>query len=307
MSEKLKLCICAGPHFGVLLLQKILEKGEFDIVVVTYRSEYDDYYGYYDVINLCIERNIPYLDVSKSRKAMSEFILSQKPDLILCGYFDKIIPENIFSSPRLGCYNIHPGLLPRYRGPFPTAWALLNKESTIGITVHLIDNGIDTGNIYRQITIPVNMDDTGYSLYIRSMEVGAEMYAQMLSEGIDTSPQRVLKIQEGVQSYFGMIESHYKIDWRQSSCTIVQLVKIHARPYFPAFAFVKNNLVLFNSCREYSGTDLQLQGPGIIRKINQDGTFIVSCGEGFLEVMDYTLAVNNENRLDFIRLNAKLF
>jgi methionyl-tRNA formyltransferase len=184
---------------------------------------------------------------------------------------------------------------------------LLNGEHTIGITIHHIDKGIDTGDVYRQISIPVNEDDTGYSLYLRSMEVGAEMYLQMLSEGIDTAEKFPTKVQEGVQSYFGMIESHYKIDWRQSSRTIVQLVKIHAQPYFPAFAFIKNNLVLFNRCREYSGTDIQLQGPGIIRKINQDGTFIVSCGEGFLEVLDYNLAINNENRFDFIRLNAKLF
>lgn len=307
MNEKLKLCICAGPHFGVLLLQKILDKEKWSIFVVTYRSEYDSYYGYYDVINFCIKWNIPYLDVSKSRKGMSEYILSQKPDLILCGYFDKIIPENIFSYPRLGCYNIHPGLLPKYRGPFPTAWALLNDERTIGITVHQIDRGIDTGDIYRQAIIPVNTDDTGYSLYLRSMEVGAEMYEEILSEGMDVSKQTTLKVQDGIQSYFGMIESHYKIDWRQGSRTIVQLVRIHARPYFPAFAFVKNNLVLFNNCREYSGTDLQLQGPGIIRKINQDETFIVSCGEGFLEVLDYDLARNNENKLDYIRLNGKLF
>ena len=73
------------------------------------------------------------------------------------------------------CINIHPSKLPEYRGPVPTAWAIANGEKEYGISIHLMDEGIDTGDILVQEIFPIVRDDTGFSLYTKAMSCGAEL------------------------------------------------------------------------------------------------------------------------------------
>ena len=79
------------------------------------------------------------------------FIKKLSPDIIIVSSFNQIIPKPIISIPKLGVINIHPSLLPKYRGATPTVWALMNGEKETGVTIHFIeDERIDNGNIITQ-------------------------------------------------------------------------------------------------------------------------------------------------------------
>ena len=91
---------------------------------------------------------------------LHDIIQDNNIDLLIAHAFMHKIPKEVFLAPRHGSINIHPSLLPRYRGPFPTFWIVKNRENTTGLTSHYIDDGIDTGDIISQIKIPINTDDT---------------------------------------------------------------------------------------------------------------------------------------------------
>jgi len=96
------------------------------------------------------------LTYSELENKMDEY----KINLLICHSFMKILPKEIFSKPKYGTINIHPSLLPKYRGPSPTYWVLKNKETVTGLTCHYINEGIDTGDIIHQVKVPVLKNDT---------------------------------------------------------------------------------------------------------------------------------------------------
>lgn len=104
-----------------------------------------------------------------------ELIRTLRPDLIVAASFNQILPASVISIPAIGVINIHPSLLPKYRGATPTYWSVLNGESLTGITVHFIeDEKIDNGRIITQTSLAIDPEDT---------EGGLRQRLALLSEG----------------------------------------------------------------------------------------------------------------------------
>jgi methionyl-tRNA formyltransferase len=116
-----------------------------------------------------------------------------QPDFFVVVAFGHIISENILQLPRLGTINIHASLLPKYRGPAPIQWAIINGESETGITTMLMEKGIDTGDILLSQKEPIFPDDTAASLHDRLSLCGADLLIKTLqayaSENINPIPQ----------------------------------------------------------------------------------------------------------------------
>lgn len=91
---------------------------------------------------------------------MKRFIKEQDIDIMITHSFMKKIPGDVFTAPRYGGINIHPSLLPKYRGSSPTYWVLKNKEKKTGLSCHIISEGIDEGAIINQAEVPVEEGDT---------------------------------------------------------------------------------------------------------------------------------------------------
>jgi methionyl-tRNA formyltransferase len=115
----------------------------------------------------------------KSPAAVEE--LSQlKPDVIIVAAYGKLLPQQVLDIPPLGCLNIHPSLLPKYRGPSPMATAILSGDDESGVTIMLMDAGLDTGPILAQRAITINAQDTTESLSAKLAQAGAELLGQTL-------------------------------------------------------------------------------------------------------------------------------
>ena len=100
-----------------------------------------------------------------TKHSLARMLRAYEVDLGLCTGFPWLIPAEALAAPPLGIVNGHPSLLPRYRGPFPLAWAVRNGEREIGLTYHLMDAEFDTGNLLAQVTIPLADDDTEETLF----------------------------------------------------------------------------------------------------------------------------------------------
>ena len=97
------------------------------------------------------------------------------PDLIVVANFSQVLRAQLLEIPSMGCVNVHPSLLPKYRGPSPIYWVLKNKESVTGVTIHYIDERIDSGDIILQKQIPIDGRDNERTLESKCALVGSEI------------------------------------------------------------------------------------------------------------------------------------
>jgi folate-dependent phosphoribosylglycinamide formyltransferase PurN len=151
---------------------------------------------------LAIARKVPYTRCPPLRA--DEAVASARamaPDLIVVAAFSQILRDPILAIPKLGCINVHPSLLPAYRGPNPFYWVLHNGELRTGVTVHYMSSGIDTGDIIAQSAFDVEPTDDEIALRDRSASVAAPLVVrvvEMLREG--TAPR--IPQQEERASYY---------------------------------------------------------------------------------------------------------
>lgn len=131
--------------------------------------------------NTCVYNKIEYI---REKNINSEIIIEKlkkiKPDLLITAHFEKLIKKDIIDIPTLGCLNLHPSLLPYYRGMSPQHWPIINGESKTGITVHFIDETADTGNIVLQKEISLTDQ-----MYVSDLQiVWQKMYQTIMCEAI---------------------------------------------------------------------------------------------------------------------------
>src|SRR5207302_961380 len=113
--------------------------------------------------------------------------------LIVVANYSHILKHALISIPRLGCINVHASLLPAYRGPSPLYWVLANREKVTGVTIHYIDERIDSGDIILQRQLVIRPGETEFTLCERSARVAADLLGEaiplLLSEKASRIPQ----------------------------------------------------------------------------------------------------------------------
>lgn len=108
------------------------------------------------ILQLAAERGIPVLEVARLRDQRTlDTLAAYQPDAICVACFSRRLPHEVLCLPRLGCLNVHPSLLPANRGPDPLFWTFRRGDTDTGVTIHLMDEGLDTGPILRQQRLPV--------------------------------------------------------------------------------------------------------------------------------------------------------
>jgi methionyl-tRNA formyltransferase len=133
-----------------------------------------------------------------------ETLQALKPDLLLAAGYTGIFKRALLAVPRLLTANFHASLLPAYRGLHPLFWALQHGEKRAGITVHLVDEGIDTGDILYQVPVDVGDGDTVSALYERVMEVSLPLVSNLIMDAANGALRPRPQGNEGA-SYYGRI------------------------------------------------------------------------------------------------------
>ena len=146
-----KIVMFGLTGFGSTLLQNLIDLKQ-EIVYVFTKKE-DAPHPYYPVKSV--------YDIAEQHGIPTSFLLPDNLDddidLVLCSTYDRILPESIFAAPKLGAFNIHPSLLPSYKGLTPTKQTLLHGESQTGVSLHKIKHTFDTSHVITQY--PLDIDD----------------------------------------------------------------------------------------------------------------------------------------------------
>jgi methionyl-tRNA formyltransferase len=170
------------------------------------------------VKRLALSLGLDVIQIDKFKVAGTvEKMAGLAPDLIVVAAFGLLLPSEVSNLPKLGCLNVHPSLLPRHRGASPIATAILQGDEITGVTIMLLDAGMDTGPILNQREVAITNEDTTGSLGIKLARVGAQLLMETLPlwiEGrIKPRPQ-----DESGASYSKMIKKEDgEIDWRLSA------------------------------------------------------------------------------------------
>ncbi len=172
------------PEFGAIILEKLCQSEYKPVLVVT---EPDRPVGRKQVITppsvkiVAQKYNIPVLQPEKIENCKLE-IENLKPDLIIVAAYGQIISKIILDIPKLGCLNVHPSLLPRWRGPSPIQYAILNGDKITGVTIMLIDQKMDHGEILNQRSIIIDENETGKTLHDKLVDFGANLLLETVSK-----------------------------------------------------------------------------------------------------------------------------
>jgi methionyl-tRNA formyltransferase len=128
--------------------------------------------------------------VTSHIKRLPRLLRGLEPDLIFVAGFPWRLPPELIALPRLGSINTHPALLPRYRGPDPVFWQVMNGETETGLTVHRIEPEFDTGPILAQVRVPILPDDDPDSIFAKLAPLGPALFTQALAAVAANEPGR---------------------------------------------------------------------------------------------------------------------
>jgi methionyl-tRNA formyltransferase len=161
--------------------------------------------------------------VTTRMKRLSGLLAGLAPDVIFVVGFPWRLPPELLALPRLGSINAHPALLPKYRGPNPLFWQIMNDEREGGLTIHRMDADFDTGPILVQRSFPIAPEDDIESLYPKLLTLGATMIPEamaLVAAGAQGTPQPA----EG--SYAPLPgEAEYRLDWSHPAARLCNQVR----------------------------------------------------------------------------------
>jgi methionyl-tRNA formyltransferase len=219
------------PQFATTILDSLLQ-GSSQVIAVYTQPDKPAGRGrpvvFPPVKKLALERQIPVIqpETFKSSEVM-EKLASFQPELIIVAAFGVILSPEVLSLPKFACLNVHPSLLPRHRGPSPVANTILCGDELTGVTIMLMDAGIDTGPILAQEKVGISFMNTTGSLSSKLADVGAKLLLETLPKwlGNELRPQAQHEVQA---TYSKLITSEdAEIDWHLSAVELWRSVRAY--------------------------------------------------------------------------------
>lgn len=188
---------------GSSALEGLLDAGVEVLALYTYPQGADETW-FEAPAALAEVRGIPVImERAFNVDAVFEAIRRQEPDFLFSFYFREMIQARFLDLPRLGAFNLHGSLLPKYRGRAPINWVLVDGEAETGVTLHAMTPKPDDGDIVGQTRIPIDWDDTALKLTAKAAAAGKELVRATVPKLVDGAAERVSQKTLGPSSYRG--------------------------------------------------------------------------------------------------------
>ena len=228
---KVRIVFMGTPQFAVTILESLLQSA-YQVLAVYTQPDKPAGRGRPVVLppvkRLALERQIQVIQPKtfKSREVVEQ-LASFQPELIIVAAFGAILPPEVLSLPKFACLNVHPSLLPRHRGPSPVANTLLDGDELAGVTIMLMDAGLDTGRILAQEKVGISFMDSTGSLSSKLAEVGASLLLETLPKWLGGELKQQAQ-DETQATYSKLITSKdAEIDWHLSALELWRRVRAY--------------------------------------------------------------------------------
>ena len=242
MQVSPKIIFMGTPDFAVASLAALVEAGQHIAAVVTAPDKPSGRGLKLMPSPVKIYAESKGLKILQPEKLRDKLFLQElaelKADLFVVVAF-RMLPEVVWSMPKLGTFNLHASLLPQYRGAAPINWAVINGETETGVTTFLIEKEIDTGKIIFQEKETIMPDDTAGDVYIRLMKKGAGLVVKTVEAILSGHfPQSAQTNSGELRLAPKLFRENGQIDWHSSSRSIHNLVR-GLSPYPSAWTTLK--------------------------------------------------------------------
>lgn len=218
-------------------------------------------------------------------------ILKLNADIILVGTWGEKLKKSIINLPKIATINVHPSLLPKYRGPNPYLQAIKNLETQSGVTFHLMDENYDTGAILHQKVVKIEPDDTGAELRHKTALITREGICELMKR-LDSEIIIPTQQSEKQSSYFPQItEDEVMLDFTKSAEEIFAHIRSF-HPWHKCYFGYKNQFFIPNPykiSKQETINSKQKNNGTIISKSHKEKTISVLCGNGKALTMEVKL------------------
>lgn len=262
--------------WGYTTLKALIDLDHEVVLAVTHPASQQSYKAIWSasVSDLAREHGIPVHLTDRVDAETIDLVKRAEPDVIVVNSWYTRMPPELYTLPPHGTLNLHDSLLPKFTGFSPVLWALISGESEFGLTVHRMDDGLDTGDILLQRSLPIGPTDTGTELVLRAIELIPDALRDALS-ALESGTAVWQPQNKSERTYFHKRSQRDSlIEWNWPAEDLERFVRALSDPYPRAFTFYRGEQIEVLKARvseaRYGGT------PG--RVIVQEGGGAVVAG-----------------------------
>lgn len=284
MSAGLRVLFFGNHTLGVRTLRVIRKHAQL-VGVVAHPDDPEDGVRYESVFAEAGRVGLPAIRATGKQPALAAFVRDLAPDLIWITDFRYLLPGALLALAPRGVVNLHPSLLPKYRGRAPVNWAMLRGETEFGLTAHFVDEGMDTGDIIAQrrftLTPAQDIGDALDILYPLYEAITAEVLTYFHAGHV---PRRIQNHKDATEFPRRRPEDG-RIDWSAPARDVWNLIRAVAAPYPGAFSFSGRTRV---NVWKVAGVAARPENalPGEILAVSA-GRLVVACADAAVIVANF--------------------
>ena len=298
-KQDLRIIFLGTPDFATASLRALVEGGYNVVAVVTMPDKpagRGHQLQFSDVKKYALSVGLPVLQPEKLKdETFIEQLRAYQADLQIVVAF-RMLPEIVWSMPRLGTFNLHGSLLPQYRGAAPINWALIYGDTTTGVTTFMLKHEIDTGNIIMQESTPIDENENVGSVYDRLMQIGQTLVTRTVdliieSENTNTPLPTIPQIETNeLRPAPKLFKDTCEIHFDQMSATQVKNFVRGLSPYPAAWANITIAGQAFENVKIHAVEVVE----GTLKTSNKE--IIIPCKEGLVRILE--LQAPGKKRMD---------
>ncbi|WP_158107906.1 methionyl-tRNA formyltransferase [Vibrio furnissii] len=282
MSQSLRIVFAGTPDFAARHLAALLSS-EHEVIAVYTQPDRPAGRGKKltasPVKHLALEHNIPvYQPENFKSDEAKQALASLNADIMVVVAYGLLLPKAVLDTPKLGCINVHGSILPRWRGAAPIQRSIWAGDAETGVTIMQMDVGLDTGDMLKIATLPIEASDTSSSMYDKLAELGPQALVDCLSD-IAQGTAVAVKQDDALANYAQKLsKEEAKIDWTLSAQAIERCVRAFNPWPMSHFSVAENQIKVWQSRVE---TGNSTHAPGTIIQADKTGIYVAT-GEGIL-------------------------
>ena len=281
MTPPKRAVVFAYSSIGCECLKELLESGVDVVAVFTHEDDPGEERWFSSVRDSAEKSGLPVYTPDELGEEAVCIVKGALPDLIFSFSYRKVIPVSILALAPLGAFNIHGALLPRYRGRACINWAVLNGETSTGVTLHHMVARVDEGRIVDQESVIIEPEDTAHDVFGKMIPAARMVLRRSLPAILDGTAYGYVQ-DESRATYFGRRRPEDGwIDWTKSAQEINNLVRAVTHPFPGAFTYLNGTESKLFVWRAKPRPEMECTMPGVVVS---SSPLRVSTGCGILEI-----------------------
>lgn len=193
-----------------------------------------------------IKKNLKIFQPEKivNNNEFKDEIRQLNPDLVCVVAYGVILPKSFLKIPPLGCINLHPSMLPNYRGPAPIQWAILNGDKKTGVTIMYLNEKMDAGDIIKQQEVEIEENETTGELWDKLSKIGSNLLVETVKNIDSGKIERTPQPEEFTLAPM-LNKEMAKINWNEKNCYEIKNLVRGLNPIMGTYTLLKNKKIKF--------------------------------------------------------------